>query len=189
MTIKSDKWIRRMAAEHGMIEPFVPELVREVDGRKIVSYGTSSYGYDIRCADEFRVFTNINSTIVDPKNFDPNSFVEVSGKGFCVIPPNSFALARTVEYFRIPRSVLTICLGKSTYARCGIIVNVTPFEPEWEGHVTLEFSNTTPLPAKIYANEGVAQVLFFESDEVCATSYKDRGGKYQGQTGVTPPRI
>jgi len=189
VAIKSDKWIRRMAAEHGMIEPFAPGLVREVDGQKIVSYGTSSYGYDIRCADEFRVFTNINSTIVDPKNFDPNSFVEVSGKGYCVIPPNSFALARTVEYFRIPRNVLTVCLGKSTYARCGIIVNVTPFEPEWEGHVTLEFSNTTPLPAKIYANEGVAQVLFFESDEVCETSYKDRGGKYQGQTGVTPPRI
>ncbi|MCX8017473.1 MAG: dCTP deaminase [Rhodocyclaceae bacterium] len=189
MSIKSDKWIRRMAREHGMIEPFAPELVREVDGQKIVSYGTSSYGYDIRCADEFRVFTNINSTIVDPKAFDPNSFVEVSGKGYCVIPPNSFALARTVEYFRIPRKVLTVCLGKSTYARCGIIVNVTPFEPEWEGHVTLEFSNTTPLPAKIYANEGVAQVIFFESDEVCETSYKDRGGKYQGQTGVTPPKI
>jgi len=189
MAIKSDRWIRRMAVEHGMIEPFAPELVREVDGQKIVSYGTSSYGYDIRCADEFRVFTNINSTIVDPKNFDPNSFVEVSGKGFCVIPPNSFALARTVEYFRIPRSVLTVCLGKSTYARCGIIVNVTPFEPEWEGYVTLEFSNTTPLPAKIYANEGVAQVIFFESDEVCETSYRDRGGKYQGQVGVTLPKI
>ncbi len=189
MSIKSDKWIRRMAEQHGMIDPFAPELVREVDGKKIVSYGTSSYGYDIRCADEFRVFTNINSTIVDPKAFDPASFVEVSGKGFCVIPPNSFALARTVEYFRIPRSVLTVCLGKSTYARCGIIVNVTPFEPEWEGYVTLEFSNTTPLPAKIYANEGVAQVLFFESDEECETSYKDRGGKYQGQVGVTLPKI
>jgi len=189
MSIKSDRWIRRMAAEMQMIEPFAPELVREVNGHKIVSYGTSSYGYDIRCADEFRVFTNINSTIVDPKNFDSNSFVEVSGKGYCVIPPNSFALARTMEYFRIPRNVLTVCLGKSTYARCGIIVNVTPFEPEWEGHVTLEFSNTTPLPAKIYAGEGCAQVLFFESDEVCETSYKDRGGKYQGQTGVTPPRI
>lgn len=189
MAIKSDKWIRRMAREHGMIEPFEPSLVREVAGHKIVSYGTSSYGYDIRCADEFRVFTNINSTIVDPKAFDPNSFVEVSGKGYCVIPPNSFALARTVEYFRIPRSVLTVCLGKSTYARCGIIVNVTPFEPEWEGYVTLEFSNTTPLPAKIYANEGVAQVIFFEADEICETSYKDRGGKYQGQTGVTLPKI
>jgi dCTP deaminase len=189
VSIKSDKWIRRMAQEHGMIEPFSPELIREENGHKIVSYGTSSYGYDIRCADEFRVFTNINSTIVDPKNFDPQSFVEVSGKGYCVIPPNSFALARTMEYFRIPRSVLTVCLGKSTYARCGIIVNVTPFEPEWEGHVTLEFSNTTPLPAKIYAGEGCAQVLFFESDEVCETSYKDRGGKYQGQEGVTLPKI
>jgi dCTP deaminase len=189
MAIKSDKWIRRMAREYGMIEPFSPELVREVDGQKIVSYGTSSYGYDIRCADEFRVFTNINHTIVDPKAFDPDSFVEVSGKGYCVIPPNSFALARTVEYFRIPRSVLTICLGKSTYARCGIIVNVTPFEPEWEGYVTLEFSNTTPLPAKIYAGEGCAQVIFFESDEICETSYRDRGGKYQGQVGVTLPKI
>ncbi|MBF4987536.1 MULTISPECIES: dCTP deaminase [unclassified Methylophilus] len=189
MSIKSDKWIRRMAEQHGMIEPFSPTLVREANGEKIVSYGTSSYGYDIRCADEFRVFTNINSTIVDPKQFDPQSFVEVSGKGYCVIPPNSFALARTVEYFRIPRSVLTVCLGKSTYARCGIIVNVTPFEPEWEGYVTLEFSNTTPLPAKIYAGEGCAQVLFFESDEICETSYKDRGGKYQGQVGVTLPKI
>ena len=189
MSIKSDKWIRRMAAAHNMIEPFEPGLVREADGRKIVSYGTSSYGYDIRCADEFRVFTNINSTIVDPKNFDPQSFVEVSGKGYCLIPPNSFALARTVEYFRIPRNVLTVCLGKSTYARCGIIVNVTPFEPEWEGYVTLEFSNTTPLPAKVYAGEGCAQVLFFESDEVSETSYRERGGKYQGQVGVTLPKI
>ncbi len=189
MSIKSDKWIRRMAVAHNMIEPFEPGLVREADGRKIVSYGTSSYGYDIRCADEFRVFTNINSTIVDPKNFDPQSFVEVSGKGYCLIPPNSFALARTVEYFRIPRNVLTVCLGKSTYARCGIIVNVTPLEPEWEGYVTLEFSNTTPLPAKIYANEGVAQMIFFESDEVCETSYRDRGGKYLGQRGVTLPRL
>jgi dCTP deaminase len=153
----------------------------------IVSYGTSSYGYDIRCAPEFKVFTNIHSTVVDPKNFDENSFVDIN-KDVCVIPPNSFALARTMEYFRIPRNVLTICLGKSTYARCGIIVNVTPFEPEWEGYVTLEFSNTTPLPAKIYAGEGCAQVLFFESDEVCETSYKDRGGKYQGQTGVTLPK-
>ena len=189
MSIKPDKWIRRMVEEYGMIEPFEPHLVRELNGDKIVSYGTSSYGYDIRCADEFRVFTNINSTIVDPKAFDPQSFIEVSGKGYCVIPPNSFALARTVEYFRIPRSVLTVCLGKSTYARCGIIVNVTPFEPEWEGFVTLEFSNTTPLPAKIYAGEGCAQVLFFESDEECETSYKDRGGKYQGQIGVTLPKI
>ena len=188
MSIKSDKWIRRMAEQHKMIEPFEPNQVKEKDGKRIVSYGTSSYGYDIRCSNEFKLFTNINSTIVDPKNFDPNSFVEVTAD-FCIIPPNSFALARTVEYFRIPRSVLTVCLGKSTYARCGIIVNVTPFEPEWEGYVTLEFSNTTPLPAKIYANEGVAQVLFFESDEVCETSYKDRGGKYQGQTGVTPPKM
>ncbi|CAB3790785.1 dCTP deaminase [Paraburkholderia ultramafica] len=188
MTIKSDKWIRRMAKSHNMIEPFAPDQVRvSEDGRKIVSYGTSSYGYDIRCADEFKIFTNINSTIVDPKNFDEKSFVDFKGD-VCIIPPNSFALARTVEYFRIPRSVLTVCLGKSTYARCGIIVNVTPFEPEWEGHVTLEFSNTTPLPAKIYANEGVAQVLFFESDEICETSYADRGGKYQGQHGVTLPK-
>jgi dCTP deaminase len=187
MTIKSDKWIRRMAEEHRMIEPFEPGQVRERDGHKIVSYGTSSYGYDIRCADEFKIFTNINSTIVDPKNFDEKSFVDFKGD-VCIIPPNSFALARTMEYFRIPRSVLTICLGKSTYARCGIIVNVTPFEPEWEGYVTLEFSNTTPLPAKIYAGEGCAQVLFFESDEICETSYKDRGGKYQGQCGVTLPK-
>ena len=177
-----------MAETTGMIEPFEPGQVKERDGNRIVSYGTSSYGYDIRCADELKLFTNINTTIVDPKDFDANNFVDVSGKGYCIIPPNSFALARTVEYFRIPRNVLTICLGKSTYARCGIIVNVTPFEPEWEGYVTLEFSNTTPLPAKIYANEGVAQVLFFESDEVCETSYKDRGGKYQGQVGVTLPK-
>lgn len=186
MSIKSDGWIRKMAAQ-GMIEPFEPNQVRYVDNRKIVSYGTSSYGYDIRCANEFKVFTNINSTIVDPKDFDPASFVDVVSD-VCIIPPNSFALARTVEYFRIPRNVLTICLGKSTYARCGIIVNVTPFEPEWEGYVTLEFSNTTPLPAKIYANEGCAQVLFFEGDEECETSYRDRGGKYQGQVGVTLPR-
>ncbi|CAH2794512.1 MAG: Deoxycytidine triphosphate deaminase (EC [uncultured Caballeronia sp.] len=188
MSIKSDKWIRRMAEEHNMIEPFVRDQVRvSEDGRKIVSYGTSSYGYDIRVADEFKIFTNINSTIVDPKNFDEKSFVDFKGD-VCIIPPNSFALARTVEYFRIPRSCLTVCLGKSTYARCGIIVNVTPFEPEWEGYVTLEFSNTTPLPAKIYANEGVAQVLFFESDEICETSYADRRGKYQGQIGVTLPK-
>ena len=186
MSIKSDRWIRKMAAQ-GMIEPFEPNQVHYVDNRKIVSYGTSSYGYDIRCANEFKVFTNINSTIVDPKDFDPASFVDVVSD-VCIIPPNSFALARTVEYFRIPRNVLTICLGKSTYARCGIIVNVTPFEPEWEGYVTLEFSNTTPLPAKIYANEGCAQVLFFEGDEECETSYRDRGGKYQGQVGVTLPR-
>ena len=170
-----------------MIEPFEPNQIKEQDGRRIISYGTSSYGYDIRCANEFKIFTNINSTIVDPKNFDPKNFVTVEDD-CCIIPPNSFALARTVEYFRIPRNVLTVCLGKSTYARCGIIVNVTPFEPEWEGYVTLEFSNTTPLPAKIYANEGVAQVLFFESDEVCEVSYKDRKGKYMGQTGVTLPK-
>jgi dCTP deaminase len=187
MSIKSDRWIRRMAAEEGMIEPFETGQVRESGGNRLVSYGTSSYGYDVRCAPEFKIFTNINSAIVDPKAFDESSFVDVTGD-VCIIPPNSFALARTIEYFRIPRSVLTICLGKSTYARCGIIVNVTPLEPEWEGHVTLEFSNTTPLPAKIYANEGVAQMLFFESDEVCAQSYKDRDGKYQGQVGVTLPK-
>jgi dCTP deaminase len=188
LSIKSDNWIRRMADKHGMIEPFEPGQVRvNGNGGKLISYGTSSYGYDVRCADEFKVFTNINSTIVDPKAFDARSFVDVRGD-VCIIPPNSFALARTVEYFRIPRQVLTICLGKSTYARCGIIVNVTPLEPEWEGHVTLEFSNTTPLPAKIYANEGVAQMLFLESDEVCETSYRDRGGKYQGQRGVTLPQ-
>jgi dCTP deaminase len=191
MSIKSDKWIRKMALEHDMISPFESNQVKQnAAGERMVSYGTSSYGYDIRCSKEFKLFTNINSTIVDPKNFDPNSFVEVNAD-FCIIPPNSFALARTVEYFKIPRNVLTICLGKSTYARCGIIVNVTPFEPEWEGYVTLEFSNTTPLPAKIYANEGCAQVLFFEADadDVCETSYKDRGGKYQGQVGVTLPKI
>ena len=160
-----------------MIEPFAAQQVKQREGQRLVSYGTSSYGYDVRCADEFKVFTNINSTIVDPKHFDERSFVDVKSD-VCIIPPNSFALARTVEYFRIPRKVLTICLGKSTYARCGIIVNVTPLEPEWEGHVTLEFSNTTPLPARIYANEGVAQMLFLESDEECETSYKDRGGKY-----------
>ena len=187
MSVKSDKWIRRMAAG-GMIEPFEARQVKEVAGRRVVSYGTSSYGYDIRCSDEFKIFTNINSTIVDPKDFDAKSFVDFKGP-VCLIPPNSFALARTVEFFRIPRNVLTICLGKSTYARCGIIVNVTPLEPEWQGHVTLEFSNTTPLPAKIYAGEGCAQVIFLESDEVCETSYQDRGGKYQGQQGVTLPRI
>ena len=176
-----------MSAEHGMIEPFVEGQVRSEGGERLISYGTSSYGYDVRCSREFKVFTNINSATVDPKAFDAGSFVDVVSD-VCVIPPNSFALASTVEYFRIPRNVLTICLGKSTYARCGIIVNVTPFEPEWEGHVTLEFSNTTPLPAKIYANEGVAQVLFLESDEECETSYKDRGGKYQGQKGVTLPK-
>ncbi len=187
MGIKSDKWIRRMAQEAGMIEPFVASQVRESEAGRVISYGTSSYGYDVRCSDEFKIFTNINSAVVDPKNFDDDSFVDVKSD-VCIIPPNSFALARTVEYFRIPRDVLTICLGKSTYARCGIIVNVTPLEPEWQGHVTLEFSNTTPLPAKIYANEGVAQVLFLGGDEVCEVSYGDRGGKYQGQTGVTLPK-
>ena len=176
-----------MAESKGMIEPFEPNQVSKSAGGRVISYGTSSYGYDIRCSDEFKIFTNINSAVVDPKNFDDNSFVDYQGE-VCIIPPNSFALARTVEYLRIPRKVMTICLGKSTYARCGIIVNVTPFEPEWEGHVTLEFSNTTPLPAKIYANEGVAQVLFFEADEDCEVSYRDRGGKYQGQTGVTLPK-
>lgn len=175
-----------MAESHQMISPFESQQVRQNDAGKIISYGTSSYGYDVRCANKFKVFTNINSAIVDPKAFDQKSFVDVE-TDVCIIPPNSFVLAHTMEYFRIPRSVLTICVGKSTYARCGIIVNVTPLEPEWEGHVTLEFSNTTNLPAKIYANEGVAQMLFFESDEICETSYKDRGGKYQGQRGVTLP--
>ncbi len=187
MPVKSDKWIRRMVDAMAMIEPFEPTQIRSQGDKRLISYGTSSYGYDIRCADEFKVFTNINSTIVDPKAFDARSFVDIKSD-VCIIPPNSFALARTVEYFRIPRNVLTICLGKSTYARCGIIVNVTPLEPEWEGHVTLEFSNTTPLPAKIYADEGVAQVVFIEADEICETSYKDRGGKYQGQMGVTVPK-
>ena len=190
MSIKSDKWIRSMASEYDMINPFEPRQVRYVNKNKIVSYGTSSYGYDIRCSNEFKIFTNINSSIVDPKNFDDKSFVDFHGD-ICIIPPNSFALARTVEYFKIPRNVLTICLGKSTYARCGIIVNVTPFEPEWEGYVTLEFSNTTPLPAKIYANEGVAQVVFFEAtaDDICEESYKDKKGKYQNQKGVTLPKL
>ena len=186
MSIKSDKWIERMAKEHEMIVPFSGHQIREQNAERIISYGVSSYGYDVRCSTEFKIFTNINSAIVDPKNFDASSFVDVQSN-VCIIPPNSFALARTVEYFKIPRNVLTICLGKSTYARCGIIVNVTPLEPEWEGHVTLEFSNTTPLPAKIYANEGVAQMIFLETDEVCAVSYRDRKGKYQGQIGVTLP--
>ena len=184
MSIKSDKWIARMAKEHRLIDPFVDSQTRA----GVVSYGVSSYGYDIRVADEFKVFTNIYNTVVDPKNFDEQSFVDFKG-AVCIIPPNSFALARTIEYFRIPRNILTICLGKSTYARCGIIVNVTPFEPEWEGHVTIEISNTTPLPAKIYSNEGIAQVLFFESDEECAVSYKDKKGKYQAQRGVTLPKL
>jgi dCTP deaminase len=183
-SIKADRWIKKMALEHGMIEPFEDRQVRE----GVVSYGLSSYGYDIRVADEFKVFTNINSTVVDPKNFDARSFVDIRAD-VCIIPPNSFALAMTVEYFRIPRDVLTVCVGKSTYARCGLIVNVTPFEPEWEGYVTLEISNTTPLPAKVYANEGIAQVLFFQSDEPCEVSYADKKGKYQGQQGLTLPRL
>jgi len=183
MTVKSDRWIRRMAREHRMIEPFVEQQVRTG-----ISYGLSSYGYDIRVADEFKVFTNVNTTVIDPKRFDPRSFVTVNAD-VCIVPPNSFVLGRTVEYFRIPRDVLTICLGKSTYARCGIIVNVTPFEPEWEGTATLEIANTTPLPAKIYANEGIAQVIFFQSDEPCETSYADKRGKYQAQLDVTLPKI
>ena len=188
MSIKSDSWIRRQAKLCSMIEPFEPDQIRNVNGNRVISYGTSSYGYDIRCSNEFKIFTNINTVIVDPKSFSEDSFVDFEGD-VCIIPPNSFALARTVEYFKIPRSVLTVCLGKSTYARCGIIVNVTPFEPEWEGYATLEFSNTTPLPAKIYANEGVAQVIFFEADSECSISYKDRAGKYQGQVGVTLPTL
>ena len=183
MTVLSDKWIKNAASKKGMIRPFVSKQVRK--GK--ISFGLSSYGYDARVSNEFKIFTNVNSGIVDPKVFKKESFVTKVGKE-CIIPPNSFALARTIEYFKIPDDVLVICLGKSTYARCGIIVNVTPLEPEWEGHVTLEFSNTTNLPAKIYANEGVAQMIFFESDQVCKTSYKDRGGKYQGQTGVTLPK-
>lgn len=185
--VKSDRWIREMSETYQMIEPFAANQVRKVGDNKIVSYGVSSYGYDVRCADEFKIFTNINSSVIDPKQFDENNFVDVKSD-VCIIPPNSFALARTVEYFKIPRNTLVVCLGKSTYARCGIIVNVTPLEPEWEGHVTLEFSNTTNLPAKIYANEGVAQMIFLEGDEMCETSYRDRGGKYQGQTGVTLPK-
>ncbi len=186
MSLKSDQWIRRMALEKKMIEPFLDRQVREVEGKKIVSYGLSSYGYDLRVAQEFKVFTNVYNSIVDPKNFRADAFVDIKADT-CVIPPNSFALARSVEYFRIPRSVLTLCIGKSTYARCGIIVNVTPFEPEWEGYVTLEISNTTPLPAKIYAGEGLAQVIFFESSEVCEVSYADRGGKYMKQMDITVP--
>src|SRR3989338_248426 len=184
MAILSDKWIRRMAKEHGMIDPFFEGQRRE----GIISYGVSSYGYDIRITDEFKIFTNVNNSIVDPKNFDDKAFVDVKAD-VCIIPPNSFALARTLEYFRIPRDVLVVTLGKSTYARCGIIINVTPLEPEWEGHITIEISNTTPLPAKIYANEGIAQLLFYESDEPCAISYKDRKGKYQGQRGITLPKL
>ncbi len=184
MGLKPDRWIRKMSLEQKMIEPFVDKQVRQ----GVISYGVSSYGYDVRVADEFMIFTNVHSAIVDPKNFDPKSMVEFKGD-VCVIPPNSFALARTVEYFRIPRKVLTVCLGKSTYARCGLIVNVTPFEPEWEGFVTLEISNTTPLPAKVYANEGLAQVLFFEADEECEISYADKKGKYQGQRSIVLPRL
>lgn len=183
MPIKSDKWIRRMARKHQMIVPFSERQIK----KGIISYGLSSYGYDIRVANQFKVFTNVNTTIVDPKKFDQRSLVDVKGN-FCLIPPNSFVLARTVEYFKIPRNILTICLGKSTYARCGIIVNVTPFEPEWEGYATLEISNTTPLPAKIYANEGVAQIIFLEADEICEVSYKDKKGKYQAQKKITLPK-
>jgi dCTP deaminase len=192
MSIKSDRWIRQQALEHGMIEPFVEGQVRQPDqrGLQAISYGLSSYGYDMRVAPEFKIFTNVLSAVVDPKKFDSRSFVEFEGD-VCIVPPNSFALARSVEYFRIPRNVLTICVGKSTYARCGIITNVTPFEPEWEGHVTLEISNTTPLPAKVYANEGICQVLFFDADpnDVCEVSYADKSGKYQGQVGVTLPKL
>jgi len=208
MSIKPDFWIREVSLQQRMIEPFVDRQIRTVvaasyfseerleqqsnsqnsnNANNVISYGLSSYGYDVRCANEFKIFTNINSAFIDPKNFDPNSFVDVV-TDVCIIPPNSFVLARTVEYFRIPRNVIAICLGKSTYARCGIIVNVTPLEPEWEGHVTLEFSNTTTLPAKIYANEGVAQMLFLESEQPCEVSYRDRQGKYQGQIGVTLPK-
>lgn len=184
MGLKPDHWIRKMAQEHAMIEPFVDQQVRQ----GVISYGVSSYGYDIRVADEFKIFTNVFSAVVDPKQFDPQSMVDYKGD-VCVIPPNSFVLARTVEYFRIPRQVLTICLGKSSYARCGLIVNVTPFEPEWEGYVTLEISNTTPLPARVYANEGIAQVLFFEADEVCEVSYADKKGKYQYQQSIVLPKL
>ena len=185
MGIKPDHWIRRLCKEQGMIEPFVESSMRS----GVVSYGVSSYGYDIRVSNEFKIFTNVNSAIVDPKDFSANSFVDAVVEEFCIIPPNSFALSRTVEYFRIPREVLVVCLGKSTYARCGLIVNVTPLEPEWEGYLTLEISNTTPLPAKVYANEGIAQLLFFAGDGVCEQSYKDKKGKYQGQVGVVLPRI
>ena len=184
MSVKNDRWIERMAREHEMINPFAESQVRE----GAISFGLSSYGYDLRVADEFKIFTNVNSTIVDPKHFDERSFVEFRGP-VCIIPPNSFALARSVEYFKIPRNVLTVCVGKSTYARCGIIVNVTPLEPESEGYVTLEISNTTPLPARVYSNEGLCQIVFFESDEVCRTSYKDKKGKYQAQKGIVLPRI
>lgn len=188
MSLCSDKWIRTMAKKHGMIEPFEDQQIKQHENQKIISYGLSSYGYDLRVAKEFKIFTNINNSLVDPKNFPEQAFVTIEND-FCIIPPNSFALAKSVEYFRIPRNVLTICIGKSTYARCGIIVNVTPFEPEWEGFVTLEISNTTPLPAKIYANEGLAQVIFFEATETCETSYADRLGKYMKQTDITLPMV
>ncbi len=188
MSIKSDKWISQMSQDHNMISPFVNNQIKNIDNSKIISYGLSSYGYDIRVSNEFKIFTNTLNAIVDPKEFQADSFVSVT-TDICIIPPNSFALARSIEYFKIPRDVLTICLGKSTYARCGIIVNVTPFEPEWEGHVTLEISNTTPLPAKIYSYEGIAQVIFFQSSESCQVSYADRKGKYMGQTGITLPLI
>tara|TARA_B100000029_G_scaffold271761_1_gene266792 strand:- start:4352 stop:4918 length:567 start_codon:yes stop_codon:yes gene_type:complete len=188
MSVKSDSWIKKMALEHGMISPFSSNQVREEKGNKVVSYGLSSYGYDIRVADEFKIFTNIHSKEIDPKEIKKDCFVEVKSDNI-LVPPNSFALARTIEYFKIPRNVITLCVGKSTYARCGIIVNVTPFEPEWEGYVTLEISNTTPMPARIYANQGIAQVLFFESDQECEVSYKDRSGKYQSQTGITLPSV
>lgn len=184
MSIKPDHWIEKMATENGMIEPFERENI----SKSVISYGLSSYGYDLRVANEYKIFTNVNNSIVDPKNWDPRSFIDYTGD-VCIVPPNSFALARSVEYFRIPRNIMTICLGKSTYARCGIIVNVTPFEPEWEGHVTLEISNTTPLPAKIYSNEGLCQVIFFESDEPCSVSYKDKHGKYQAQRGITLAKV
>lgn len=189
MTIKEDAWIRRLSVEQRMIDPFIDRQVREdAEGRKIVSYGLSSYGYDLRVSDEFKVFTNVYNSVVDPKHFTEDAFIDIRARE-CIIPPNSFALARSVEYFKIPRNVLTICIGKSTYARCGIIVNVTPFEPEWEGFVTIEISNTTPLPARIYANEGIAQVIFFEAAHTCITSYADRKGKYQNQKGITVPIV
>lgn len=188
MSLQPDHWIKKMAEEHGMIEPFEENLVRSAGEDKKISYGLSSYGYDLRVSEHFKIFTNVYNSVVDPKNFTPDSFVDYEGE-VCIVPPNSFALAVSVEYFRIPRNVLTMCIGKSTYARCGIIVNVTPFEPEWEGYVTLEISNTTPLPAKIYAGEGLAQVLFFKAEEECSTSYADRKGKYMKQVGITIPAM
>ncbi|MDN3508264.1 MAG: dCTP deaminase [Simkaniaceae bacterium] len=188
MGLQADRWIRKKSKEEGMIEPFTDGLVKEVDGERVVSYGLSSYGYDLRVSNKFKIFTNVNNSIIDPKNFSDEAFIDVEGD-YCIVPPNSFALAVSVEYFRIPRDVLTVCIGKSTYARCGIIVNVTPFEPEWEGYVTLEISNTTPLPAKIYANEGLAQVLFYRADGICETSYKDRQGKYMNQMELTLPAV